>query len=182
MIRAILLALVLTFASLPASAQLGDPATARRWSVGTGLGFAADIGTGSFTTSEFNWQIDGQYRLTDPLSVGAYLQVIPTDGGTIVNFAADSRYHFDVLRRGSNEDVRNLTPYLGLGMGLAHAGVDVGNLSDNAFLIAFIAGLEYDLSEHVALTSDMRFNVLAGELFGDGFMYTWQVVGARLRF
>ena len=99
------------------------------------------------------------------------------------------RYHFNFLHSQSNSVISKLTPYAGLGMGLWHVGGDLGNFgtvdfSDNAFLFSMIFGIEYDLSEHVALTSDMRFNILGGTApqIDDHFNYTWQIAGVRYRF
>jgi opacity protein-like surface antigen len=180
-IRSVLLALIVVLAPLAAQAQGSNPGAEHKWSVGTGIGFGSSIGSGPFSQSGFLWQLDGQYRVTDPLSVGLYLQVVPVDGGTIFTFAADGRYHFDLSSQ-SNDFVSRLSPYLGFGFGLAHAGSDFSNASDNGALFAFIAGIEYDINDHVALASDMRFNLVAGNDTNDTFFYTWQIVGARYRF
>lgn len=182
MIRSLLLVLLLVSAPILAQAQEGSPAAEHKWSVSTGLGFASSIGSGPVTQSGFNWQADGQYRLLDNISVGLYMQVVPFTGGTLFSFAPDARYHFGFLRENSNEFVSKLTPYAGLGMGLAHVGSDFGNASANSFLLAFIVGMEYDLTDKIALTSDMRFNIVAPTLVGDRFYYSWQLIGARYRF
>jgi hypothetical protein len=197
-IRSIVVALVLVTAPILVHAQEGSPGAERKWSVSTGIGFASSIGAFSTPSpfffpffrpavispsqSGFLWQLDGQYRVTPEISVGGFLQVAPFTGGTLFSIAADGRYHFGFLRSQSNEFLSKLTPYAGVGFGLGHVGSDFGDVSDNAALFSFIAGIEYDVTDQVALTSDMRFNVLAGELFGDSFYYSWQIVGARLRF
>ena len=174
MIRSLLLVLALVSAPLLAQAQADTPAAEHKLSVSTGLGFMSSIGSGSFSQSAFLWQADFQYFLTEAISAGAFMQVAPADGLTIFNFAADARYHFKAADK--------LNPYAGFGFGLAHAGADVGNASANGALFSFIAGIEYDLMEQVALTSDMRFNLVAGDSFADTFLFTWQIVGARFRF
>ncbi len=41
---------------------------------------------------------------------------------------------------------------------------------------------QYEVTDQIAMTSDMRVNVLAGDIFGDSFYYSWQLIGARYRF
>jgi hypothetical protein len=194
-IRSIVLALFLVTTPLLAGAQEGSPGAEHKFSVSTGIGFASSLGeygapapfffpfTRSFLPSQsgFLWQVDAQYRVAPAVSIGGFMQVSPFTGGTLFSIAADGRYHFD-LGAQSNEALSKLTPYAGVGFGLSHVGSDFGDASDNAALFSFIVGVEYDVTDHVAVTSDMRFNVLAGELFGDSFYYSWQMVGARYRF
>jgi len=181
-IRSIVIALMLVIAPIAAQAQSGNPGADHKWSVGTGIGFASSIGVNRFSQSGFLWQLDGQYRLTDAFSIGGFMQVAPVTGGTVFSIAADGRYHFGFLRSQSNDFFNKLTPYVGFGFGLAHFGSDFSFYSDNGALFSFIAGMEYDLTDHVALTSDMRFNAIAGNSSGDSFYYSWQLIGARYRF
>lgn len=204
MIRTILVALILATVPLLAQAQTSkSPGAEHKWSVGTGIGFVSSVGSGSNSQSGFLWQLDGQYRLTDAFSAGLFLQVAPISGvnfgtfgtqggGTLVSFAGDARYHFDLSSQ-SNDVVRKLTPYAGLGMGFTHFGFTQPFLQDQtAFLFSMIFGIEYDLNEHIALTSDMRFNILGGTsaipvtafytIPQDHFYYSWQVAGIRYRF
>jgi hypothetical protein len=191
-IRSILASLILVIAPSLALAQSGNPGAEHKWSVGTGIGFASSIGE-PVSQSGFLWQLDGQYRITDAFSAGLFMQVIPVTGATIFSLAADSRYHFDFLHSQSNEFLSKLTPYAGFGFGLYHASYDFPwwtgrwwwwgqDVSDNGALFSFIVGLEYDITDHVALTSDMRFNVIAGNDSPDSFYYSWQLIGARYRF
>lgn len=199
MIRSILVAVILLSMPLIAQAQKSssNPGVDHRVSVSTGIGFASSVGTGTVDTSGFLWQLDGQYRATDNISAGINMQVVPFEifpfgvkyDATVFTFAFDGRYHFDVLHSQSNDILSKLTPYAGLGMGLWHVGGDLGNFgtvefNDNAFLFSMIFGIEYDLNEHVALTSDMRFNILGGTApqIDDHFNYTWQIAGVRYRF
>ncbi len=166
-------ALVLLSASLlatgPVLAQSGGGSPQGKWSASTGIGFAADLGP----QTGFLLHFDAQYMLTDALSVGPYLQIAPVTGSTAVTFAGDARYHFNVFgdQKGA---AGNLTPYAGIGMGLGHFA------STEAFLIAFLFGMEYGLNDQVSLTSDMRFNVPTSGR--DNFNFTWQMVGIRYHF
>jgi len=183
-IRSLFLVLILVTAPIVAQAQSGSPGAERKWSVSSGIGFASSIGPGAFSQSGFNWQLDGQYRVTDSVSVGVFMQVVPVTLASVFSFGGNANYSFDFLHGNSNDFVSKLTPYAGAGMGLFHIGADVGNFSDNAFLFAMIGGIEYDLNEQIALTSEMRFNILGGTspAFNDSFYYSWQLIGARFRF
>ena len=171
-IRSILLALVLVSTLLVAQAQA---AVEHRLSVSTGLGFASSIGEDNFATSGFLWQVDAEYFLTESIAAAVYMQVIPVDGATLFNFAVDGRYHFKPV-------ADKIRPYVGFGFGVAHAGFDFTDFSVNGALFAFAVGGEYDLTERLALTSDMRFNFVAGDSYTDSFFFTWQMIGARFRF
>ena len=52
--------------------------------------------------------------------------------------------------------------------------------------MSFPVGIEFDLSDHIALTNEMRFNFMAGAnklgLYSDTFYYSWQMLGVRYRF
>lgn len=184
MIRSILLSVVILAAPFFAQAQEGSPAAEHKWSVGTGIGFASSIGSGPLSQSGFNWQLDGQYRITPSISAGVWMQVVPVTGATVFSMSGQGLYHFGFLRDSSNEFASKLTPYAGIGIGLWHLGLDVGALSDNAFLFQMIGGIEYELTERVGLTSEMRFNILGGTApaVDDSFYFSWQLIGARYRF
>lgn len=171
MIRTFAVVSIFITAPLLAHAQARSPGAEHKFSVGTGIGFAADFGI----QTGFNWQLDAQYRVTDDVSVGGWMQVVPLTGVTLFSMEGDARYHFDVLRSNNNAVLSKVTPYAGLGMGFAHAGGAAGT----AFLFSFIGGLEYDVNDHVAITSDMRLNLTS---FNDVFYFSWQVIGARYRF
>jgi len=69
---------------------------------------------------------------------------------------------------------------VGVGIGYSHFDRSNGFNEDN-LLIPVIVGAEYDVNDHVALTSDMRFNVAATSDVNK-FFYTWQILGVRYRF
>lgn len=183
MIRSILLALVLLLStSSMATAQEGSPGAERKWSVSTGLGFASSVGVGRLSQSGFNWQIDAQYRITDSIAAGLMMQVIPVTGATVFAMVPEVIYYFGFLQNNSNEFVSNLVPYAGVGLGLSHVGADFGPFSDNALIVPLIVGVEYNINEHFAATSDMRFNIIGGSIVNEHFYYSWQIAGIRYRF
>jgi opacity protein-like surface antigen len=172
-IRSLLIILAIITAPLLAVAQshekASNPGADHPFSISTGIGFASSV----FTLTGFNWQLDAQYRLNDNVSVGGWMQVVSVPGAAIFSMTGDTRYHFDFLHSKGDGFLSKLTPYAGAGMGFSTAG------GFSAFLFSMIGGLEYDLNERLALTSDMRFNILSGP---DSFNFSWQMIGARYRF
>ena len=181
-IRLIVLSLLLLCVPVFAQAEEGGVDSDHKWSVSTGFGFGSSIGPECCTESGFNWQLGAQYRLMENVSVGGSMQVVPFTGGSVFTMGGDARYHLTQLESNSNQILSKLRPYVGLGMGLYHEGLD-NDVSDNAFMFSMIAGLEYGLTEKISLTSDMRFNILGGlDTRDDHFFFTWQMVGARYHF
>lgn len=174
MIRHALLVLVILFSPVALHAQEATHSTKGRISVNGGIGFASSI----LDTSAFLAQFDLLYHLTDNVSVGPMLHFAPQDGGTMVSMSLDSKYNMRF--RGNKDDaVRRLSPFFGVGFGFSHLTAGPG---DSSFLIALITGLEYDITDQVALNSEMRFNIMADDVFRDNFYFTWQMLGARIRF
>ncbi|MDG2051095.1 MAG: outer membrane beta-barrel protein [Myxococcota bacterium] len=184
-----LLALILISAPLAALAQDdtkgSNPGAEHKLSIGTGIGFATPIAhIGNNGQTGFEWQLDVMYRITDSIAVGAWMQVIPVNNFVGFSLAGEARYHFNFLqsRKGF---LGKLTPYAGGGIGLYHVGGRTGASSYDGFLFTFPVGIEFDLTEHIALTNEMRFNFMAGANkagLSDTFYYSWQMLGARYRF
>jgi len=173
-IRTALAVLALLAVPLAATAQQAQKPD-HPLSVGTGIGFVA-------SETAFLFQLDANYKLTDSFSVGPFFQVAPYDLSTLISLAIDGRYHVNFLHSQKDQILNKVTPYVGLGAGFTHLSIDNSSFGESAFLISILMGLEYDITEHIAFTSDMRFNIAAGDLFGDSFYYSWQILGARYRF
>ena len=56
------------------------------------------------------------------------------------------------------------------------------NSSSSGFLIPFGFGVEYQISERVALGSQMIFNFLPKETLDQNFWFSWQIGGVRFSF
>ena len=191
MIRTMLLALILISAPLAALAQDdtegSNPGAENKLSIGTGIGFATPIAH-AFNSGQtgFEWQLDVMYRITKAIAVGAWMQVVPVDQFVGFSLTGEARYHFNFLqsRKGF---LGKLTPYVGGGIGLYHVGGPNGNASYDGLLFSFPVGIEFDLTDRIALTNEMRFNFMAAAnkpAIGrsDTFYYSWQMIGARFRF
>ena len=142
------------------------------WSVGGGLGAIADPG-------QFLLQLDASYRFSELFSLGPTFQLGASSFWTTVSTSLDGKIHLDLFGESDNPILANLTPYAGVGVGLTY--YDVFGFDETSLLIPVLIGVEYDLREDIALTSDMRFNVVATSDL-DNFYWSWQVIGVRYRF
>ncbi len=173
----LLVSLALVFCTVTADAEASED---RRWSLSTGLGFTA-------SPEAFLLGFEGDYRVWRGLSLGAELQLGLDDDYTIVSPTARARYTFDLRRVTRSEFVQRLRPYLQSGLGFTYIEVDVPDLpgiddDDTGFMFNFGFGAEYPITRSLSLNSKMLFNVLPGDVFGEGFYYSWEVAGLRWRF
>jgi hypothetical protein len=172
MIRALLLSILLAATPLAAQAEPG-PSDVTGWSVGGGIGFIASPG-------QFLLQLDAPYRLSKLISVGPTFQLGASGSRTTVNASLDGKIHLPVFERSSNAFFGKLTPYFGVGVGFSH--YNRSNRSDESnLLIPVLTGAEFELTDQIALTSDMRFNIAATSDI-DTFFFSWQMIGVRYRF
>ena len=190
MIRTMLLALILISAPLAALAQDdtkgSNPGAEHKLSIGTGIGFATPIAHSTVLDrgqTGFEWQLV-MYRITKAIAVGAWMQVVPVNNFVGFSLTGEARYHFNFLqsRKGF---LGKLTPYVGGGIGLYHVGGPSGFFSYDGLLFSFPVGIEFDLTDRIALTNEMRFNFMAAANkagLSDTFYYSWQMIGARFRF
>ncbi len=142
------------------------------WSAGGGIGAIASPG-------QFLLQLDAPYRFSRLLSVGPTFQLGAGSGLTTVSMSLDGKVHLDVFGRMDNAFFANLTPYAGIGAGFTH--YSASPFKETNFLIPVLFGFEFDLTENVALTNDMRFNIVATSDV-DKFYWSWQLIGVRYRF
>jgi hypothetical protein len=168
----VILAILLSPMALHAEEAPDKSAEKSRLSLGGGIGFASSI----YDTSAFLMQFDMNYRVWDNVHLGPMLHVAPQDGGSMVSMSLDSKYVFDLSKQ-ADDSLSMLAPYFGVGFGFAHLTAGPG---DTSFLLSLITGFEVNVTDQIALTSDMRFNFPVS--FDDTFYFTWQVIGARFRF
>ena len=175
--------------ALPASADRSTGGDSSGFSVGGGIGFIA-------SPTAFEMSFEAPYAFDDHLSLGPLVQLGLDEGFLLVMASANVRYGWRVSQLSGNSDdwARRLKLVGQGGLGVSHLSIDIpsvtipgfgtvgGTLDDTAFLINFGVGADYDLTSRVALTSNLLFNFHAGDLLGDDFTFTWQVIGARYRF
>jgi len=176
MIRSIILALAVLLAPTvlfaeESAASKKPVREENKWSVAGGIGFLADVNSAG-GNSQFLMQFDGLYSLTNNISIGATFQVGPASYSSTIALTADGRFYFPL---GSGDGLLGkIAPYAGAGLGFRSYTSDTTD-----FLFPIIVGVEYDFTRNLSLTTDMRFNITSGR---DRFYYSWQLIGARLRF
>jgi Outer membrane protein beta-barrel domain len=163
--------------SVPAestSARSGGDAVAPGWSVRAGVGFTAGPGTTLLN-------LEAPYVFDRWVSAGPMFQIGLDKHDTIVAPTANVTVTIPDL---PGDDFDRLHPYALIGMGFAVIEDD-NRQNDNSsagFLINFGFGLEYRVSNHFFLGSQMIFNFLPEETLDQNFFYSWQVGGVRVAF
>jgi len=152
---------------------------AGRFSVRAGMGFTSDPET--FLTG-----FDFSYALRRDWEVGLLLQIGAGDRKTLVAPTINTRFYPDFgLQRSKNDFVRGLRPFLHGGLGLMHYDLDLPNrrdADDTEFLMNMGVGADFQLNEHFSVGTQMTFNVIPDGVFGDKFVYSWQLATATYRF
>ena len=117
--------------------------------------------------------------------MGPVVQLGLDDDYTIVAPTMNARYTFDFSTSDHNE-FRRFRPSVEFGTGFAYAKLDdVPSFIDDddiEFMMNFGLGADYQISRSWAIGSRMRFNIIPGDLFGENFIYSWEVAGLRYQF
>jgi opacity protein-like surface antigen len=132
---------------------------------------------------------EGDYRITEPVSLGLLTEVGLDDDVTIVSPQLYARYWPD-LGELIDSDLAWIEPYLHLGVGFSWWDADVYKRvddDDTQFLLSPGFGLEFRINETLSVGSQMLFNIIPTGIhddtpIDDQFYYSWQVVGLRIRF
>jgi hypothetical protein len=147
------------------------------FSIRMGLGFMAD-------PTAFLLGFEGDYRVADQVSLGGLVHLGLDDDLTMVSPVAYGRYRFELGQY--DQDLEPVVPYLQAGLGFSWWDVDDPDDDEVAFLMNFGFGVEYEFDPHLAVGSQMLFNIMPTELDvgrrEETFYYTWEVVGLRYRF
>jgi opacity protein-like surface antigen len=165
--------------SIALAALLAAPAAAQEpgpFSLRGGLGFTAGPET-------FLLTLEAPITIGAGFGAGPLLQLGLSDDDTIVAPTANVTYAFD-LSGASNRDVRKLAPFVQTGIGFAYIEKDHrrGDDDDIGFLFNVGGGIEYSLTDRIAVGSNMLFNVLPDSVVGENFFFSWQVGTIRVRF
>jgi hypothetical protein len=177
MIRVTILVLTILLAPIAAQAQdSGEKKAVReknKWSIAGGIGFASGVNTAG-GPNQFLMQFDALYSLTNNISMGPTFQVGPASNSSTVALTLDARFYTPMGK--GDGFIGKLAPYVGAGLGFRS---NTGVTGDTGFLFPILFGVEFDLTDNISLLTDMRLNIVSGN---DNFYYTWQMLGARLRF
>jgi opacity protein-like surface antigen len=144
------------------------------WSFRAGVGFTA-------APESLHLNFEFPYSFDRWVSAGPSIQVGIDDDDTIVAPTLDVNVRLADL---AGMGLARVKPYGIVGMGLAILDQDKrpGDNTDAGFLLNVGLGIEYEVSEHLYLGSQMKFNILPFQTLGQKFFYTWQVGGVRLAF
>ncbi len=152
----------------------GTPEESGRWSFRTSIGFTASPG-GFLMTAAF------PYAATRHISIVPLLQLSVADDLVILAPTANFQYAFDIPT--SNEHLRKLRPFLQAGLGFAFIHKNRRRNDDEVgFLMNPGFGVEYAVSENVAVGSNMLFNILPVSTSGENFFFSCQVASVRFLF
>ncbi len=198
--RLMLLLLVCATIAAPASAEESDPLESFRdgqWSVGAGMGFAAN------PVSTFLISLEAPYRLSGDgwlgrLSIGPVMDFSVENYYLLLLFYGNAKLHWglDELIEGS-KIAKDIDLFAQTGFGLSHLEIDLSSASYGGFggfrgrgarydkqgvLWNFGFGLDYSVTENITLTSSMAFNIVGPHLLPSNFAYTWKMIGARYAF
>ena len=180
-LAALALAVLLSPTALLAQETTESRREAHPISIAGGMGFLSSIDS-SGGTSQFLMQFDGLYHFTNNLAGGVTLQAGPSGGSSTVAMSFDGRYYLPLGALLGNEEgiLGRLVPYAGAGIGFRTYTTDLPfDPGTTDFLFNPMLGLEYDVTDNLSVTTDMRFNVTSGR---DNFYYSWQLIGTRFRF
>jgi hypothetical protein len=152
------------------------------FSLKAGLGFTA-------SPEALLLGFEGDYRVAEPFSLGLLTEVGIDDDVTIVSPQVYGRYWPD-LGELIDPDVAFIEPYAQLGVGFTWWDADDFkgvHDDDTQFLLSPGFGLDFRINEHVAIGSQMLFNVIPAGIhddtpIDDQFYYSWEVIGLRVRF
>jgi len=139
------------------------------WALKMGLGFTDDPNT-------LLLYFEAPYAFDQWVSLGPALQIGIDDHNTIVAPTANLTVTVPLFERAR--------PFIFTGIGFAYLAEDnrPGDDGKAGFLINFGVGLEYQLSERLALGTQMIFNFFPNETLDEDFYYAWQVGGVRISF
>jgi hypothetical protein len=148
--------------------------TSPGWSLRVGVGFIDD-------PNAFLMNFEVPYAFDQWVFAGPMLQVGIDGNNTVV---APSLNVGVAIPNMPGEALERLRPYGFLGIGFAYLEDDNrrNNDSSTGFMVNFGFGLEYELSEHFFLGSQMMFNFLPETTLGQSFFYSWQIGGLRIAF
>ena len=160
-----------------ARAQGGSAPPDTHWSVHAGPGF-------TLSPTAFHFDFGAEYAVTPGLGIGPLMQIAADDDILILAPTLNVRYGFD-LSGSDDEFVSRLRPYVQGGIGLAYVEKDRRgrNPDDVEFLLNGGAGIEYAITESLALGHGVMFNGMpADDAVGEDFFFSWQLMTFRFRF
>ncbi len=141
-----------------------------------GIGFTADPGT--FLTG---FELD--LVATSAVQIGPAIQIGVSDRRTLIAPTLNLRYLVGLpdVPKG----LSRLKPFFQAGVGAAYLEKERKHRRDEReadFMLNAGFGLQYDVTERMALGSFMLFNIIPGEAASERFFFSWQVLAVILKF
>ena len=147
---------------------------AGRFIFGAGLGLQA----GTPDSTAFALGFNGDYYLTQGLSIGPLLQFGFTGDLFQFGLSGQAKYTFDI------KQIPALKPHIEAGVGFIYADLDRGRSRsehDTSFLFPLGIGAEYRLTNSISLDNTFLFNFTDLDVRDTHFFFTW-LVGLKYRF
>lgn len=169
MTRRRLVSTLLLFSWLPSfAASAGEHGEDETFSVRAGPGFTASPTT-------FLMGVDVPFAVTKNVALGPSFQLGVDDDTTF--FAPTWNVEFRL-------PLEDVTPYAYGGAGLGYVKKDHrhGDDDDAGFLFDLGIGLDFWVSDEIALGSRMTFNFMPSDVEGETFIFSWQVLTGRFSF
>lgn len=148
------------------------------WALHAGLGFTLD-------PDEFLIALESSRPLYKNINVGPLLQIGVSDRKLIVAPTVNFQYLFAPLHLSGLPWTRHLLPFVQGGAGFAYISKERKLRTDRdgfGFLVNIGGGLEYRLSDRLALGSNIHLNILPSEVAGERFFLSWQLLSTTFSF
>jgi len=134
-----------------------------------GLGF-------TLSPTDFLLTAEADYFFTNNFAIGPLLQFGIDDDPFLFAPTVNFKGVFDLPQ------VPRLKPIVEGGLGLVYRDDAHPDRSETDFLINFGGGFQYFLGDEVALGNEILFNFIPGEVNGDSFFFSWQMLTISFMF
>jgi len=144
------------------------------WSARLGIGFTIDPDT-------FLLNLEAPYAFDPWVSVGPMMQIGIDNDDSIWAPTVNTKITIPDM---PGEGLDRFVPFFMGGLGFAVLRDDDrrNNKSSAGFLVNTGFGLDFRISEHLFVGSQMIFNFLPDRTLGEKFWYSWEVIGFRVGF
>lgn len=149
--------------------QSDSPQPGVGWANKAGIGFTRDPNT-------LLLYFEVPYSFDQWVSLGPAIQIGIDDKNTFVAPTANLTVSVPIFKRAR--------PFISTGIGFAYIAEDnrPGDDGEAGFLINSAIGIEFQLSQRLAVGSQMIFNIFPNKTLGESFVYSWQIGGVRISF
>ncbi len=158
-------------ASGTANFQDGEEGSGTQLPVGFGLALSPSM---ALIGAALDFEID------EDLTAGPALQVGLGGDDTLIAPFFQAKYRLPIEAE-EGSALNKITPFIQAGAGLAFLDKD-GRKSDTGVLLNAGAGVRFNTGRSTRLGSTALFNFLPGDVAGDNFYFTWEIVQVSFDF